>query len=1434
MRKLLKSIIFINALFTSLIVNANSSVSVVFVLDESGSVSRSNFLLETQGFQSALSNLPLDGSIEVSIIGFSSGNSVIVDRVALTSTNLADVQNALANNPKNSGGTNMSGAINSSTQLLLNSNAPSKVICLATDGEPDSQSSSTLAANNAKSGGIFLSPIGIGLSSSGKTFLDSIASNPPVPNPNNFTDFATVVTNVCVGVTSSALNLDLTPDLVDFGVTQGTGGADQCNLEETVLLTNRSNQPTEITSVSIEGEDAANFQIVSAFGVSGNTITFPVTLASLLSTQIEIKLAPISVPDDDSYDATIKVSGLDGNNVSGDFFTTLSAPVGSACLNVAVNDAQSIVKSIDGLSKAKTAAGQDVVEADVTPLLADTTFGRAGLVADGNARLLITANTSITTGTMRFEIIAPAQTEAVFGSLASTSNDAGNLLIDIPLEQNSNGSGQATAVLRAGERFLGASGEAEINIEIRTCLLDEQNSCSEIQQTRTIKERRAPVVLVHGLWANSDSFEATEDGLFTSGKPGLRQSLSKNGIREVGVVNYDSAIGPSGTMRSNSTLLSSEINSLCDKIINNRNLACTRSDIVGHSMGGLVSRKFIQNNSNFSNARNFEQGSVRRLMTMGTPHFGSGLASLLKSEDVHIQNCIRKDRLVVEDLGLTSPLVDQNGNVIANIIRTLGVNEGMTQAEIDAGYEILANGFTFVNEAVNLLDNIGKPVNVSPFGAINYLALQSNGLASLNIVNQNVTTAGLVGNIGDNLLFSGLLGNTVAKAIGYTGCSSANIFVDEDSDGVVPISSAVGNLADKTREYPNVQHSGMGQNQDAIDWVIEVIDKEKSIFSPVATPVNSVWKFEVNSQETPLTIEVIEERSVLDSIVEWTQKHSRFLKPTLFALLMTNNVAQAQDASSLTLTVSNDTPNPGDQITFTLDDFQGELTGVSLVGENTDLLDENSPFSWTTTIPNSLVGEFTFKVTAFSGAGFLTSNSVSIQIVESTDNIRSIIFEPTERVVIYPGREVQLKLIGQGSDGFIRNLTGSLQGTLYSENMVDGLTVTEGDSPAISVSSEGLITAAQPGEAEVVSSYGPYIAVRRVLVLPVQPDDADGDGVLDSIEQSAGTNPFNVDSDGDNTSDYIELGVDFSQPSDSDGDAVIDALDADTNVVIDELGQRIAITSSAGSIVLPFQLGLDALPTRNGDVLPLEMGFGVIGLTVKDLTAGQELEITLHYPESLSGRLNFLNYGSATSDENAAIWYTFTDFSSTNNKIVLRMSDDGLGDTSAKAGEISILGGLAITPNEAPEVSDVSVSATEGGSVISGTVAVVDPDGDELVYALVDPSVAGLTFNSDGTYNFDPSAVEYDNLNDSDVQTLSLVYAVSGDPAGSINATLTITVQGITDIATPPPSSGSSGGGCTYIPGSTSGADPILLLSVLFSVFYLIRRRLFGQSISTI
>jgi hypothetical protein len=68
----------------------------------------------------------------------------------------------------------------------------------------------------------------------------------------------------------------------------------------------------------------------------------------------------------------------------------------------------------------------------------------------------------------------------------------------------------------------------------------------------------------------------------------------------------------------------SEIHQILKEYHNN-STAASQVDIVGYSMGGLMARGFIQQ-PDYIKQDNFMKGSIHRLITLGTPHFGGHMA----------------------------------------------------------------------------------------------------------------------------------------------------------------------------------------------------------------------------------------------------------------------------------------------------------------------------------------------------------------------------------------------------------------------------------------------------------------------------------------------------------------------------------------------------------------------------------------------------------------------------------------------------------------------------------------------------------------------------------------------------------------------------------------------------------------------------------------
>ncbi|GAA1181658.1 hypothetical protein GCM10009654_43540 [Streptomyces hebeiensis] len=135
---------------------------------------------------------------------------------------------------------------------------------------------------------------------------------------------------------------------------------------------------------------------------------------------------------------------------------------------------------------------------------------------------------------------------------------------------------------------------------------------------------RPPVVLIHGFVDNRSVFVL------------LRRSLARHGWPYLISLNYSPL---TCDIRSAAELLGREIEEICARTGHGR------VDVVGHSLGGLIARYYVQRLSGDSR--------IRTLVTLGTPHEGTAAFPLANAHPVVRQ--MRPGSPVIEELRLPAP-----------------------------------------------------------------------------------------------------------------------------------------------------------------------------------------------------------------------------------------------------------------------------------------------------------------------------------------------------------------------------------------------------------------------------------------------------------------------------------------------------------------------------------------------------------------------------------------------------------------------------------------------------------------------------------------------------------------------------------------------------------------------------------------------------------
>ncbi|WP_431043869.1 lipase family alpha/beta hydrolase [Streptomyces sp. P1-3] len=133
-----------------------------------------------------------------------------------------------------------------------------------------------------------------------------------------------------------------------------------------------------------------------------------------------------------------------------------------------------------------------------------------------------------------------------------------------------------------------------------------------------------PVVLLHGFIDNRSVFVL------------LRRSLRRHGRRHVEALNYSPM---TCDIRAAAELLGEHVEGLCARSGHDQ------VDLVGHSLGGLIARYYVQRLGGHTR--------VRTLVTLGTPHGGTRAAPLLSAHPLVRQ--MRPDSEVIEELRRPAP-----------------------------------------------------------------------------------------------------------------------------------------------------------------------------------------------------------------------------------------------------------------------------------------------------------------------------------------------------------------------------------------------------------------------------------------------------------------------------------------------------------------------------------------------------------------------------------------------------------------------------------------------------------------------------------------------------------------------------------------------------------------------------------------------------------
>ncbi|MBW3622650.1 MAG: hypothetical protein KY468_04490, partial [Armatimonadetes bacterium] len=240
---------------------------------------------------------------------------------------------------------------------------------------------------------------------------------------------------------------------------------------------------------------------------------------------------------------------------------------------------------------------------------------RSGTTADGTSQLLLLIESD---RALRVSIEGRAEADLADGALEVYGIESARKASLLAPPQSAGEGKSVVALLYTPPDAFGAYPGGQREIPFRIAPADDPSAEGV---TLSLTLARPPVVLVHGLWSRP---QVWIDGKF-------KEALENQGFY-VALADYEAANAASFDPLSNNqpgiNAVEVAVREALEHYRFNQSLAASQADVVGHSMGGLMTRGLIRQ-PDYQQRSNFGRGWVHRLITVGTPHYGSPHATLM-------------------------------------------------------------------------------------------------------------------------------------------------------------------------------------------------------------------------------------------------------------------------------------------------------------------------------------------------------------------------------------------------------------------------------------------------------------------------------------------------------------------------------------------------------------------------------------------------------------------------------------------------------------------------------------------------------------------------------------------------------------------------------------------------------------------------------------
>jgi pimeloyl-ACP methyl ester carboxylesterase len=344
---------------------------------------------------------------------------------------------------------------------------------------------------------------------------------------------------------------------------------------------------------------------------NGGTFKVPPTATRLI----------LGLPDECSGGAnTGGTPGCYGDN-SGAVTATFTLTPSSSSSN---SEPRSRFTLVDPVPDLLTTSGLPSITANQSDL-GDSSKGRSvdGVAADGVAQVVVRIPTCVAGEDITVQVLndlkVPSNSSDDDGGLArpgTSSLSAFQTFVSVTATTPSTPDEQPLGfvIYRAPTNFSGGLSDSA-SLPLRTVFLQIKSPSLSEPIIRKVTIIRPPVILIHGLWSSKSAWVHFLPGLAAAHFDATPLDYSQSNA---------------GSVHQNATLLLPQLRNSIRGFAIASNVAAVQADVVAHSMGGLITRRFAQIDG-FIDDRNYATGYVHRLISIDTPHQGSLLANRLIS-----------------------------------------------------------------------------------------------------------------------------------------------------------------------------------------------------------------------------------------------------------------------------------------------------------------------------------------------------------------------------------------------------------------------------------------------------------------------------------------------------------------------------------------------------------------------------------------------------------------------------------------------------------------------------------------------------------------------------------------------------------------------------------------------------------------------------------